>query len=98
MAPERIQLQTSTLLRIEVTGAVRASDGFAAETSTLPRSLTSLRLFFNPYSNPRFGRLRRICKYLAVPCSLVSCCKYLLLPLCHDRGREFESRRPRHSS
>jgi hypothetical protein len=33
---------------------------------------------------------------LAVPSSPVSYCKYLLLPLCHGRGREFESRRPRH--
>jgi hypothetical protein len=52
---------------------------------------------FNPSPNPRSERLRRIYKYLAVPCSLVSYCKYLLLPLCHGRGREFESRRPRHS-
>ena len=50
--------------------------------------------FFNPNFNPRSDRLRRIYKYLAVPRSLVSCCKCLLLPLCHDRGREFESRRP----
>jgi tRNA U38,U39,U40 pseudouridine synthase TruA len=48
--------------------------------------------FFNPNFNPRSDRLRRIYKYLAVPRSLVSCCKCLLLPLCHDRGREFESR------
>src|SRR5580700_10151962 len=55
------------------------------------------RAIFNPNANPRFVRLLRITKYLAVPRSLVSCCKYLLLPLCHGRGREFESRRPRHS-
>jgi hypothetical protein len=41
---------------------------------------------------------RRIYKYLAVPNSLVSCCKYLLLPLCHGRGREFESSPPFPSS
>jgi hypothetical protein len=52
---------------------------------------------FNPNANPRSIRLLRIFKYLAVPGSLVSCCKYSLLPLCHGRGREFESRRPRHS-
>src|SRR6267378_1798513 len=51
---------------------------------------------FNPNANPRFARLLRIIKYLAVPRSPVSCCKYLLFPLCHGRGREFESRRPRH--
>jgi hypothetical protein len=50
----------------------------------------------NPNTNPRFIRLLRIFKYLAVPGSLVSCCKYSLLPLCYGRGREFESRRPRH--
>ena len=50
----------------------------------------------NPNANPKSRRLLRIFKYLAVPGSLVSCCKYLLLPLCHGRGREFESRRPRH--
>jgi len=27
----------------------------------------------------------------------VSPCKYLLIAHCHDRGREVESRRPRHS-
>jgi hypothetical protein len=47
--------------------------------------------------NPRSARLLRIIKYVAVPKSLGSCCKYLLFPLCHSRGREFESRRPRHS-
>jgi hypothetical protein len=52
---------------------------------------------FNPNANPRFVRLLRIIKYLAVPRTLVSYCKYLLLSLCHGRGREFESRRPRHS-
>jgi hypothetical protein len=51
---------------------------------------------FNPNANPRFVRLLRIIKYLAVPRSPVSYCKYLLFPLCHGRGREFESRRPRH--
>ena len=30
-----------------------------------------------------------------LPLSLASCCKYLLFPLCHGRGRDFESRRPR---
>lgn len=34
-----------------------------------------------------FVGLVRICKYLAVPYSLISCCKYLLLLPCHDRGR-----------
>jgi len=38
---------------------------------------------FNPNANPRFVRLLRIIKYLAVARSLVSCCKYLLFPLCH---------------
>lgn len=45
-------------------------------------------------SNPRSVRLLGIIKYLAVPNSLVSC-EYLICPLCHGRGREFESRRPR---
>ena len=43
--------------------------------------------FFNPFANPRYARLLRIFKYLAVPSSLVSYCKYLLSPLCHGRGR-----------
>jgi hypothetical protein len=51
---------------------------------------------FNPMSNPKCVRFVGIFKYLAVPNSLVSCWKYLLFPLCHGRGREFESRRPRH--
>jgi hypothetical protein len=38
---------------------------------------------FNPNANPRCVRLLRIIKYLAVLRSLVSCCKYLLFPLCH---------------
>ena|SRR5437879_7507576 len=35
---------------------------------------------FNPNANPRFVRPLRIIKYLAVPRSLVSYCKYLLFP------------------
>jgi hypothetical protein len=38
-------------------------------------------LFFNPTCNPILTRLLRIIKYLAVPGSLVSYCKYLMLPL-----------------
>jgi hypothetical protein len=34
----------------------------------------------NPNAKPRFFRLLRAFKYLAVPSGLVSCCKYLLLP------------------
>ncbi len=37
--------------------------------------------FFNPNSNPRCVRLLGIIKYLAVPNSLGSCCKYLMSPL-----------------
>ncbi len=35
---------------------------------------------FNPKANPRCVQPRRIIKYLAVPNSLVSCCKYLQSP------------------
>ena len=51
----------------------------------------------NPNANTRSSRLLRIFKYLAVPSSHVSYCKYLWLTLCHGGGREFESRRHRHS-
>src|SRR6266478_9434560 len=37
--------------------------------------------FFNPKANPRCVRLLGIIKYLAVPNSLGSCCKYLMSPL-----------------
>jgi hypothetical protein len=44
--------------------------------------------FFDSYGNSQHELQPEI------PNSLVSCCKYLLLPLCHGRGREFESSPP----
>jgi hypothetical protein len=41
---------------------------------------------FNPSPNPNCDRLTHICKYVAVPNSLVSCWKYLMFPLCHGES------------
>jgi len=43
-------------------------------------NLLTLLSFFNPKANPRCVRLLVIIKYLAVPNSLGSCCKYLMSP------------------
>jgi len=66
----------------------------AVESPEVLARVTSSNSFelSNPNANPRSLQLLRIFNYLAVPSSLVSCYKYLLLPLCHGRGELWRSR------
>jgi hypothetical protein len=54
-----------------------------------------LMSILNPQPNPQFVWSCKTCRYLGSPRVVLSCkteCGY-----CHGKGREFESRRPRHN-